>query len=124
MAGIFEHIYDTDAPMKREDFFKLSLVLLFLQIAGILAFVFIYFIKTDSPYDFFILFWTFIFFVELPILYAYFIASVKRFWDILGENKLNIWLNLLYFIFSIIIFPIFIITYVILILFPSYSKND
>ena len=123
MANIFEHIYDTDKPISREHFFKLSLVLVVLQIIGVLAFTFIYFFKSDSPYDFLILFWCFIIFVEFPILYAYFIATVKRMWDILGENNLNIWMNLLFFIFSLIVIPVCIIMYVILILIPGKSDK-
>lgn len=69
----------------------------------------------------------FLIFVELPLLYFYFVLTARRLWSILGVFRLSILLALILLVFSFIGFiyaPILVVLiYVMLLLLPERELN-
>ena len=115
---IFENIFTINKPLKKEDFFKYSFVLILFQMIMVWFFYIKYFSFT-KPSEFVLTFILSIALVEIPFLYIYYVLSTKRIWDILGEKNLSLLLNIILMAAAIIILPLFPIIYIMLLLLPS-----
>ena len=114
-----ESISKINNPIGRLEFFKYSVAIVALQ--TIFAFVFVF--LTGNVLGLKSIFWfpfIFIIFIELPLLFLYFVQCSKRLWDITGSRQAGILTNILLFIISfigMISFPLVtVIIYLILIL--------
>lgn len=123
----FESILKINSPSGRLEFFKYSVAIVILQ--TICAFIFIF--LTGDVFGLKSIFWlpfVFVIFIELPLLYLYFIQCAKRLWDITGSKKAGILANIILFVISfigMISFPLItVIIYLILILFQGKIVKD
>lgn len=127
MKKIIDNLLKINNPSGRLEFFKYTMGIVVLQ--TICAFVFVF--LTSDIFGLKSLLWlpfVFVFFIELPLLYMYFIQCTKRLWDITGSSKTGILVNIFLFIISfigMISFPLLIvIIYLILILFQGKIVKD
>lgn len=123
----FESILKINSPSGRLEFFKYSVAIVILQ--TICAFIFIF--LTGDVFGLKSIFWlpfVFVIFIELPLLYLYFIQCAKRLWDITGSKKAGILANIILFVISfigMISFPLItVIIYLMLILFQGKIVKD
>ena len=123
--------YDTflkiSTPSGRFEFFKYSIAIVLMQTICALLFIFL----TGDVFGLKSIYWltfVFIIFIELPLLYLYFIQCAKRLWDITGSKKAGILANIVLFVISfigMISFPLItVIIYLMLILFQGKIVKD
>ena len=115
----FENLLKINNPIGRFEFFKYSILIAILQL--IFALIFVY--ATSNILGLKSIIWfplVFAIFIELPLLYLYFVQSAKRLWDITGEKYNAIIINIFIFIISVIgmisFVPLALIIYLVLIL--------
>ncbi len=109
-----------DKPMDRFTFFKQSVILLVVQILSVGMYAFLHF-KIITPILFLLLFILFLFLIEIPILYVYYVMSSKRLWSIFG-SKVSFIIYLPIFIISIPLIFLLIIEYFLLLILPEKSE--
>lgn len=122
LKTLFNVLFSVDEPIKKEEFFKYSFVLILFQV----LLVWFYYMKHFSvtrPSMFLLLFILLLIFVEVPFLYIYYMLSSKRVWDISGEKLFSFLINILLMILSIGFLPLFPVIYVFLLLLPSKSER-
>lgn len=114
-----DNILKINSPSGRFDFFKYSIAIVVLQTLFSVVFLFL----TGDIFGLKSIFWlpfVFVIFIELPLLYLYFIQCSKRLWDITGSKKAGILANVVLFVISfigMISFPLItVIIYLVLIL--------
>lgn len=97
----FESVLKINNPSGRLEFFKYSVAIVLMQTICSLLFIFL----TGDVFGLKSIFWlpfVFVAFIELPLLYLYFIQCAKRLWDITGSKKAGILANIVLFIISFI----------------------
>lgn len=106
-------------PSGRLEFFKYSISIALVQLFFALLFVFL----TGDVLGLKSIIWLpllFVIFIELPLLYLYFVQCAKRLWDITGSKCTAIIINIILFVISVIGMisfpPVTIIIYLVLIL--------
>jgi len=123
----FESVLKINSPSGRLEFFKYSVAIVILQTICALLFIFL----TGDVFGLKSILWlpfVFVIFIELPLLYLYFIQCAKRLWDITGSKKAGILANIVLFVISfigMISFPLItVIIYLMLILFQGKIVKD
>ena len=123
----FESVLKINSPSGRFEFFKYSIAIVLIQT----LFTFLFLFLLSDVFGFKSLFWfpfVFVIFIELPLLYLYFIQCAKRLWDITGSKKAGILANIVLFVISfigMISFPLItVIIYLMLILFQGKIVKD
>lgn len=127
MDKYYDNLLKINSPFGRFEFFKYSVAIVILQTICALIFIFL----TGDVFGLKSIFWlpfVFIVFIELPLLYLYFIQCAKRLWDITGNKKTGILANIVLFVISfigMISFPLItVIIYLMLILFQGKIVKD
>lgn len=119
MNNNIENFVKINNPSGKLEFFKVSIAIVLFQL--LLSLVFLYIIGNILGLKSIIWFpFIFVIFVELPLLYLYFIQCAKRAWDITGNKNSGILMGAIVFtiiiIFMIYFPPVTILLYLILIL--------
>jgi len=114
-------------PCDRFNFFQKSIILFIIQ----LFFGIIFWTLTSYVTGIKSILWltpVFLLFVELPLLYLYFVLSARRIWSILGVFKLSVAVAVILFIVSVvgfIYFPILaVLIYIMFLLLPERDLNE
>lgn len=117
--NIVDNLLKINNPTGKLKFFKYSISIALAQLVFALLFVFL----TANIFGFKSIIWfplIFVIFIELPLLYLYFIQCSKRLWDITGRKNIAIIINIFLFLISVIGMisfpPVTIIIYLVLIL--------
>jgi len=117
--NIVDNLLKINNPTGKLEFFKYSISIALLQLLFALLFVFL----TGDVIGLKSIIWLpllFVIFIELPLLYLYFIQYSKRLWDITGSKSTAIIINIILFVISVIGMisfpPVTIIIYLVLIL--------
>ncbi len=118
---ILNNFLKINEPIGRETYLKCSVCLIALQVLLVLLYAGINFM-IKIPAQFILLFLAFMIFVELPVLYVYFVLSTKRIWDV-TEDKFNaLWISAIATIFAVIKPPLFVLMFIVLVLLPTRGK--
>ena len=122
-----EKFFKISAPCDRFKFFQNTMLLFVLQLVFALSF----WILTTYVAGIKSILWltpVFLVFVELPLLYLYFVQTARRIYSILGVFRLSILISTLVFIFlvaGLVYFPILaVLVYTALLLLPERDLNE
>lgn len=122
-----KNYYKIISPCDRFNFFQKSMVLFVLQ----LVFGVTFWILTTYVSGIKSMLWLtplFLIFIELPLLYLYFVLSARRIWSILGVFKISIFLAVILFILSLmgfIYFPVLaVLIYIMFLLLPERDVHE
>ncbi len=89
-----------DRPIGKLEFFKAGISIFFLQLVAAILFI----ILTSDVFGIKSIIWLpviFLIFIEIPLLYLYFIQCGKRTWDIFGSLGTGIIWDIIFFVFTI-----------------------
>lgn len=121
-----DKFYKIKTVCDRYEFFQKTITLFFLQLVFALSF----WLLTTYTGVKNILWLTpvFLLFIELPLLYLYFVQTARRLWSILGVKRISILLAfilLLFYFAGFIYAPVLVVLiYVMLLLLPERDFNE
>ena len=122
-----EEFFKITTPCDRFKFFQNTMLLFVVQ----LVFALTFWILTTYVTGIKSILWltpVFLIFIELPLLYMYFVQATRRIYSILGVFRLSIVASIIVFVFStigLVFFPVLaLLIYTALLLLPERDLNE